>query len=113
MNKSCEKRLFRITAKAKWYLYIDVNVDNNIDSIIDIIDINVDTNNDIDDIDSDTKSIDIPNYEKSSKICFFDENVFWFTMDRNNMLMNSYFACTHDFDAIFWNLLSEFTNILL
>ena len=37
----------------------------------------------------------------------FDENVARFKVDRNNMLMSSYFACTHVFDPNFVNLLSK------
>ena len=37
----------------------------------------------------------------------FDENFVRSKVDRNNMLMSSYFACTHVFDPNFVNLLSE------
>ena len=36
-----------------------------------------------------------------------DENFVGFKVDRNNVLMSSYFACTHVFDPNFVNLLSE------
>ena len=75
------------------------NVDaNNID--IYTIDIN---NNDTDNIDIDTKSINLSNL----KISIFDENFICSKVDRNNMLMSSYFACTHVFDPNFVNPLSE------
>ena len=36
-----------------------------------------------------------------------DEKIARFKVDRNYMLMSSYFACTHVFDPNFVNLLSE------
>ena len=82
---------------------MDNNVDtNNID--IDTIDINIDiSKNDMNDIDSYNKSIDLSNLE----ILFFAENCVRFKVDRNNMLMSSYFACTHVFDPNFVNPLLE------
>ena len=100
----------------KWYLYIDVYIDNDIDIIIDIIDKNVDANNiDIDTIDinidiniNDTNDIDIKSIDVSNfNFLLFDENFVRFKVDRNNMLMSSYFACTHVFDPNFLNLLLE------
>ena len=41
------------------------------------------------------------------KFSIFDENFVRFKVDRNNMLMSSYFACTHVFDPNFLNLLLE------
>ena len=83
-------------------------MDNNVDTFnidIDTIDINVDIDiNDIDYIDIDMKPIDLSNF----KISIFDENFICSKVDRNNMLMSSYFACTHVFDPICSNLLSEF-----
>jgi len=38
------------------------------------------------------------------------KKIFWFKMDRNDMLMSSYFVCKHIFDVIFSNLLSEFNE---
>ena len=75
---------------------MDNNVDiNNID--IDTIDINInDTNN----IDIYIKSINLSNF----KISTFDENFICSKVDRNNMLMSSYFACTHVFDPNVLNL---------
>ena len=82
------------------------NVDtNNID--IDTIDINMDINiNDINNIDICIKSINLSNL-KISFFSIFDENFVRFKVDRNYMLMSSYFACTHVFDPNFLNLLSE------
>ena len=83
---------------------MDSNVDaNNID--IDTIDINIDiSNNDVNNIVIDINTIDLSNYRFS----FFDEKVFLFKIDRNNILMSSHFACTHVFDPNFSNLLSKF-----
>ena len=76
---------------------------NNID--IDTIDVNIDvSNNDVNNIDIDINTIDLSNYRCS----FFDENVFLFKIDRNNILMSSYFACTHVFGPFVSNILSEF-----
>ena len=82
---------------------MDNNVDtNNID--IDTIDINIDINiNDTNNIDIHIKSINLSNFQKT----IFDENFVRFKVDRNNMLMSSYFACTHVFDPNFVNLLLE------
>ena len=81
---------------------MDNNVDaNNID--IDTIDINIDiSNNDVNNIDIDINTIDLSNYRSS----FFDGKVFLFKIDRNNILMSSYFACTHIFDTFVSNLSS-------
>ena len=83
---------------------MDNNVDtNNID--IDTIDINIDINsNDTNNIDKYIKSIDLSNFEKK-KNSIFDENFDRFKMDRNYVLMSSYFACTHVFDPNFVNLI--------
>ena len=85
---------------------MDNNVDtNNID--IDTIDINIDINiNDTNNIDIYIKSINLSNF-KNLYFLIFDENFVRFKVDRNNMLMSSYFACTHVFDPNFVNLLSE------
>ena len=87
---------------------MDNNVDtNNIDIDIDTIDINIDINN------NDTNNIDINIKSINLSIFFlpiFDENFVRFKVDRNNMLVSSYFACTHVFDPNFLNLLSEFTE---
>ena len=82
---------------------MDNNVDtNNID--IHAIDINIDiSNNDMNDIDTDNKSINLSNF----KISIFAENFVRFKVDRNYVLMSSYFACTHVFDPNFVNLISE------
>ena len=76
---------------------MDNNVDtNNID--IDTIDINIDINiNDTNNIDIHIKSINLSNFQKT----IFDENFVRSKVDRNNMLMSSYFACTHVFDPNF------------
>ena len=83
-------------------------MDNNVDTFnidIDTIDINIDIDiNDIDYIDIDINPIDLSNF----KISIFDENFICSKVDRNNMLMSSYFACTHVFDPNFSNLVSEF-----
>ena len=83
---------------------MDNNVDtNNID--IDTIDINIDINsNDTNNNDKYIKSIDLSNFEK---LFFFnfDENFDRFKVDRNYVLMSSYFACTHVFDPNFVNLI--------
>ena len=73
---------------------MDNNVDtNNID--IDTIDINIDINiNDTNNIDIYIKSINLSKFN----ISIFDENFICSKVDRNNMLMSSYFACTHVFD---------------
>ena len=106
-----------------WYPCIDDNVDNKIEVIIDVIDNNVDTSNiDIDTIDSniininDTnnidiyiKSINLSNF-KNFKFSIFDENFVRSKVDRNNMLMSSYFACTHVFDPNFLMGSSEITE---
>ena len=83
---------------------MDNNVDtNNID--IDTIDINIDINiNDTNNIDIRIKSIIFFFFHFFS---IFGENFVRFKVDRNNMLMSSYFACTHVFDPNFVNLLSE------
>ena len=49
------------------------------------------------------------NYQILEKIFFsiFAENFDRFKMDRNYVLMSSYFACTHVFDPNFVNLISE------
>ena len=82
-------------------------MENNADTFnidIDTIDINIDIDiNDIDYIDIDMNPIDLSNLKKS----IFDENFICSKVDRNNMLMSSYFACTHVFDPNFVNLLSE------
>ena len=82
-------------------------MDNNVDTFnidIDTIDINIDIDiNDIDYIDIDINPIDLSNL----KISIFDENFICSKVDRNNMLMSSYFACTHVFDPNFVNLLLE------
>ena len=82
-------------------------MDNNVDTFnidIDTIDINIDIDiNDIDYIDIDIKPIVLSNF----KISIFDENFICSKVDRNNMLMSSYFACTHVFDPNFVNLLLE------
>ena len=49
------------------------------------------------DIDIDNKSISLSNFQNS----IFAENFDRFKVDRNNMLMSSYFACTHVFDPNF------------
>ena len=79
---------------------MDNNVDtNNID--IDTIDINIDINiNDTNNIDIYIKSINLAN-QKKIFVPIFDENFVRFKVDRNNMLMSSYFACTHVFDPNF------------
>ena len=82
---------------------------NNIDDTknIDIytIDINIDIiNNDTNNIDIDIKSINLSNF----KMSIFDENFICSKVDRNNMLVSSYFACTHVFDPNFPNPSSEF-----
>ena len=76
---------------------MDNNVDtNNID--IDTIDINIDiNNNDTNNIDIVIEPINLSNFE----ISIFDENFICSKVDRNNMLMSSYFACTHVFDPNF------------
>ena len=66
-----------------------------------IIDIN---SNDTNNIDKYIKSIDLSNFEKSF-FSIFAENFDRFKMDRNYMLMSSYFACTHGFDPNFVNLI--------
>ena len=83
---------------------MDNNVDtNNID--IYTIDTNIDiNNNDTNNIDIDIKSINLSNF----RIYIFDENFICSKVDRNNMLMSSYFACTHVFDPFFLILSSEF-----
>ena len=52
------------------------------------------------------------NYQILEKIFFsiFAENFDRFKIDRNYMSMSSYFACTHDFDPNFVNLISEITE---
>ena len=45
---------------------------------------------------------------KNCKFSYFDEKVFQFKMDRNNMLMSSYFACTQVVDPNFLMRSSEF-----
>ena len=82
---------------------MDNNVDtNNID--IDTIDINIDINiNDTNNINIYTKSINLSNF-KNFIFLIFDENFVRFKVDRNYMLMSSYFACTHVFDPNFVNL---------
>ena len=86
---------------------IDI-MDNNVDTFnidIDTSDINIGIDiNDIDYIDIDIKLINLSNLKTS----MFDENFICSKVDRNNMLMTSYFACTHVFDPICSNLLSEF-----
>ena len=79
---------------------MDNNVDtNNID--IDTIDINIDINiNDTNNIDIHNKSINLQILEILT-FSIFDENFVRFKVDRNNMLMSSYFACTHVFDPNF------------
>ena len=79
---------------------MDNNVDtNNID--IDTIDINIDINiNDTNNIDTYIKSIKLQNF-KHFNFSIFDQNFVRFKVDRNNVLMSSYFACTHVFDPNF------------
>ena len=97
---------------------IDDNVDNKNNIIIDVMDNNVDANNidiytidiniDINNNDTNNIDIDIKSINLSKiKISIFDENSICSKVDRNNMLMSSYFACTHVFDPNFVNLLSE------
>ena len=83
---------------------MDNNVDtNNID--IYTIDINIDINsNDTNNIDKYIKSIDLSNFEKIF-FSIFDENFDRFKMDRNYMLMSSYFACAYVFEPNFVNLI--------
>ena len=97
---------------------MDNNVDaNNID--IDTIDINIDINiNDTNKIQIYMKSINLSNFTNYI-FSIFDQNFVRFKLDRNNVLMSSYFACKHVFDPNFVNLLSEIhensnkTSILL
>ena len=86
---------------------MDNHVDtNNID--IDTIDINIDINiNDTNNIDIHIKSIKLSNF-----IFFFDENFVRFKVDRNNMLMSSYVACTHVFDPYFRIYHQNFTKMM-
>ena len=85
---------------------MDNNVDtNNID--IDTIDINIDINsNDTNIIDKYIESIDLSNLENLI-FSIFAENFDRFKVDRNYVLMSSYFACTHVFDPNFVNLLFD------
>ena len=82
---------------------MDNNVDTNTNDI-DTIDINIDINI------NDTNNIFILNrsiYQiKRMNFSIFDKNFVRFKVDRNNMLISSYFACTHEFDTKFSNMLS-------
>ena len=46
-------------------------------------------------------------FEEKRFFKMFDENFVRSKVDRNNVLMSSYFACTHVFDPKFVNRLSE------